>query len=168
VVVQIGLYPILVSGFGEYTIAGPIANLVGIPLTQVMILWSLLGLPIGSLIPEWAAIIMWPADRTAWLLRVTAEIVSTWTWAWWYVAKPSAMIYPVWVTFACWVASWSKPAIRWKCLAAVLCMLSLWMGESIYSKYNRPVAEVLFFDVGQGDAALIRTADGSAWLVDTG
>src|SRR5690606_37969478 len=41
VVVQIGLYPMLVSGFGEYTIAGPIANLVGIPLTQVMILWSL-------------------------------------------------------------------------------------------------------------------------------
>jgi len=168
VIVQIGLYPILVSGFGEFTVAGPIANLLGIPLTQVMILWSLFGLPIGSILPEWAPIIMWPADRAAWSLRVTAEIVSSWTWAWWYVAKPSAMIYPVWVAFACWIASWSKPALRWKCLAAVLFMLSLWMGESIYTKHNRPLAEVLFFDVGQGDAALIRTAEGSAWLIDTG
>jgi competence protein ComEC len=85
VVVQIGLYPILASEFGEYSIAGTITNMAGIPLTQVMILWSMAGLPLSVIFQDHAALMMWPADTAAWLLMHVASTAGGWGWSWWYV-----------------------------------------------------------------------------------
>lgn len=167
VVVQIGLYPILASEFGEYSMAGTLSNMAGIPLTQILILWSLIGLPLSAAIPDAASVLMWPADRAALLLMRVASVAGSWDWAWWYVARPSAMIYPTWIAAAMLVSGYSGPR-RWKLLLLFMTCLVGWKAATIHQRWTRPAAEVLYFDVGQGDAALIRTRSGANWLVDTG
>ena len=168
IVVQIGLYPILAIGFGEYSVAGAISNIVGIPLTQVVILWSLFALPISAMIPDYASLLLWPADRAAALLRLTAAQVSGWDWAWWYVAVPNPWIIGVWVSGAVFIAVWHRRLLRWKALGLLLVSMLIWGGTSLWDDWNRPALECLFLDVGQGDAALIRTHDHTYWLIDTG
>ncbi len=167
VVVQLGLYPILASEFGEYSLAGTITNMAGIPMTQLLILWSLLGLPLASLMPEMAATLMWPADRAAWILMKVASSAGSWEWSWWYVSKPDAMIYPTWFVAAMTIAG-IRGRHRWKMTALLLVCLLGWKLSVVKTDWSRPLVEVLFFDVGQGDAALIRTRSGSNWLIDTG
>lgn len=167
VVVQVGLYPILASEFGEYSMAGTAANMAGIPLTQILILWSLVGLPLSAMFPDVSMILMWPADRAAWLLMRVAAEAGSWDWAWWYVPRPSAMIYPTWVTAAMLIAG-IRGRWRWKLAILFLSSLLGWKVADLQADWSRPEAEVLFFDVGQGDAALIRTRSGANWLVDTG
>ncbi len=167
VVVQLGLYPILASEFGEYSVAGTITNMAGIPLTQVLILWSFVGLPIASALPDAAPMLMWPADRAAWLLMEVASMAGSWEWSWWYVPIPDAMIYPTWFIAAMTLAS-IRGKHRWKMSVVLLICLLGWKISVVVTNWSRPVVEVLFFDVGQGDAALIRTRTGSNWLVDTG
>ncbi len=167
VVVQIGLYPILASEFGEYSIAGTVTNMAGIPLTQVMILWSMAGLPVSALFPDIAATLMWPADKAAWLLKQVASTAGGWGWSWWFVPKPNAMIYPTWFVGAMLIAG-VRGRDRWKLSILFLVCLLGWKASSTLSNWSKPLVEVLYFDVGQGDAALIRTRNGSHWLVDTG
>ncbi len=167
VVVQIGLYPILASEFGEYSIAGTITNMAGIPLTQVMILWSIAGLPLSLIFPDLTTLLMWPADTAAWLLMRVASTAGGWGWSWWYVPKPNMMIYPTWFTGALLIAGISGRR-RWKLsILFMMCLLG-WKASSTITYWSKPLVEVLYFDVGQGDAALIRTRSGSNWLVDTG
>lgn len=167
VVVQVGLYPILASEFGEYSMAGTAANMAGIPLTQILILWSLVGLPLSALLPDASTIIMWPADRAAWLLMRVAAEAGSWDWAWWYVARPSSMIYPTWIAAAMLITG-LRGRWRWKLTILFLFSLLGWKVAELRADWSRPEAEVLFFDVGQGDAAFIRTRSGANWLVDTG
>jgi competence protein ComEC len=167
VVVQVGLYPILASEFGEYSIAGTLTNMAGIPLTQVLLLWSLVGLPLSALFPDSATIVMWPADLAASLLMVVASTAGAWDWSWWYVAKPNVMIYPIWFAGAM-LISGIQGRNRWKLFILFMVCLLAWSISSTIDTRSKPFVEVLYFDVGQGDAALIRTQDGSNWLVDTG
>ncbi len=167
VVVQIGLYPILASEFGEYSMAGTITNMAGIPLTQVMILWSMAGLPLSAVLPNMATMLMWPADRAAWLLMEVASMAGSWEWSWWYVPKPDAMIYPTWFMAAMMLAG-IRGKHRWRMSIVLLACLFGWKMSVVNTSLSKPLVEVLFFDVGQGDAALIRTRSGSNWLVDTG
>jgi competence protein ComEC len=167
VVVQIGLYPILASEFGEYSMAGTISNMAGIPLTQIMILWSMAGLPLSALFPDWSTTLMWPADRAAWLLMQVAAMAGSWEWSWWYVPKPDAMIYPTWFSGAM-VLAGIRGRYRWKLTILLMVCLLGWKVSAIKSYWNQPLVDVLFFDVGQGDAALVRTRSGSNWLIDTG
>jgi competence protein ComEC len=167
IVVQIGLYPILASEFGEYSVAGTITNMAGIPLTQVMILWSLAGLPLGALFPDMAPLIMWPADTAAWLLMKVASVAGAWEWSWWFVPKPNPMIYPSWFMGAMLIAG-IRSQNRWRLWVLFLLCLLGWIVSSTVSERSRPLVEIIYFDVGQGDASLIRTKTGSNWLVDTG
>ena len=168
IVVQIGLYPILVIGFGEYSVAGAISNIAGIPLTQVVILWSLFALPVSGLVPEYAPLLLWPADKAAALLRLTADQASSWDWAWWYVPVPNPWIVGIWISGAMFIAVWHRTHLRWKALGLLLVSVLLWGGTSLWEHWKRPRIECLFLDVGQGDATLIRTHDHRYWLIDTG
>jgi len=168
VVVQVGLYPLLVFGFGEYSISGALSNILGIPLTQVVILWSLFVLPLSALVPDYASLIMWPADRAAALLRLTAAEAGSWNWAWWYVPVPNPWIVLVWFSGAVCIAVWHRSQLRWKAFGFLLVCGLIWGGTSLWEVWRRPMLECLFLDVGQGDAALIRTWDRKYWLIDTG
>jgi len=167
VVVQIGLYPILASEFGEYSLAGTVTNMAGIPLTQVLILWSLAGLPLSMLFPDMATLLMCPADRAAWLLMEVASTAGTWDWSWWFVAKPSMWIYPTWFAGAM-LISGMRGRKRWRLSILFMVFLLCWTISATIVDRSKPLVEVFYFDVGQGDAALIRTKSGANWLIDTG
>lgn len=167
VVVQIGLYPILASEFGEYSMAGTVTNMAGIPLTQVLILWSLAGLPLSALFPNIDTLVMWPADRAAWLLMEVASTAGAWDWSWWFVAKPSMWIYPTWLAGAM-LISGLRGRERWRLSILFMVFLLGWTISATIVDRSKPLVEVLYFDVGQGDAALIRTKSGAHWLIDTG
>lgn len=56
--------------------------------------------------------------------------------------------------------------VRWKLAIATMFVASiLYIGSTVI---KRPSLDVIFFDVGQGDAALIRTPENRFMLVDTG
>ena len=76
-VVQAGLFPILAGTFGEFSIAGPLANTLGVPVTQALFLWSMLALPVSALWPVSAGYVMVPGEYLARILLWVVEVVGT-------------------------------------------------------------------------------------------
>ena len=82
VVVQAGLFPILAGTFGEFSIAGPLANTLGVPVTQALFLWSMLALPVSALWPVSAGYVMVPGEYLARILLWVVEVVGTQDASW--------------------------------------------------------------------------------------
>jgi competence protein ComEC len=66
------------------------------------------------------------------------------------------------------LAQWPRPRLRWRCIifALLLATAGVWTGT--IERGAQPTLDVLFFDVGQGDAVLVSTPGGKHILIDTG
>ncbi len=166
--VQFGLFPILATTFGEFSIAGPLANMLGVPLTQLLFLWSMFALPISFLTPYFDTWIMIPAQWIGQGLLWVAGFVGSQDWAWVQVHSMPRMLSGVWVMFIGFLGSVMVPELRWKWLVLVLGMiLTSGVSEMIEAGRGREL-EVRVLDVGQGDATIVRCPSGKVVLIDTG
>lgn len=166
--VQFGLFPILATTFGEFSIAGPVANMLGVPLTQLLFLWSMLALPLSFLIPAFDSWIMIPSEWIAHGLLLVAGFVGNQDWAWVKVHSMPEMLSGIWVMLIGLLGSVLVPELRWKWLALVLGMLLLsGVSEKIQAGRGQEL-EVRVLDVGQGDATIVRCPSGKVVMVDAG
>lgn len=166
--VQVGLFPLLAGAFGEFSVAGPVANTVGVPLTQALFLWSMVGLPLSAISPALGEWVMIPAEWMARALLWIVEVVGTQDLAWISVNEVSVLMPVIWLTGMGCLATVFIPEVRFRWLGLLLVLLCILNAGRLIEKLDPAVLEVTVFDVGQGDALLLKTPGGKHILYDTG
>lgn len=162
-VASLGLLPLGLAWFGQLALAGPLVNLVAIPLVSLVLVpacllgtagWAL-GVPGAEALLGLAAAGVeraWPA--LGWLAERPGAL-------WWGAQAPRWALPLALAGLAWWLAPRGLPA---RPLGLALCLPLLW------PPLDRPAhgeARIDVLDVGQGNAVLVRTA-GHALLVDAG
>lgn len=168
VVVQAGLYPLLTYYFGEFSIVGPVANAVVIPLLTVTV-------PAGLLISVapganttllyYAAI---PVEWTLQWVEFVADNLGGRDFSYVAINNESLFLFLFWGVLILYISSIRIPELRWKILILLLVTFNILMGELICQKNRINRIQITFLDVGQGDAIHIKTPSGKHILVDTG
>ena len=164
----LGTMPMLLWHFGRLPLAGLVLNLAAIPATALT-LGSALLMALGAALPGLGAVGGASAEVGArlllWISRTGAEWLA-WTEvggavrsAWWLGALVSLLAA---------LALFPRPRHRWRLLGttAALGCVAVWL--PVLRGETRPALDVLFFDVGQGDAALVTLPNGRRLLVDAG
>ncbi|MEX1044087.1 MAG: ComEC/Rec2 family competence protein, partial [Acidimicrobiia bacterium] len=148
VAAQLAVAPLLLAVFGTVPLLSPLANLVAIPLVTVATGVAGTGSALG----------------VGWLVAI-AEVLAEGFVAVARVAAPWPQL--TYVSFAAVVAG-AAVCVRFRrvrLLAA--CVAAIVVAASMVSSAAAPSRGVVFFDVGQGDAALVRLS-GFTILIDGG
>src|SRR5690606_17592220 len=165
----LGTAPALLYHFGRLPLAGLALNLVAIPATAVVLFGGL-----GCVV--FAGWLPWVADAFAGLAEfATAVLLMTsrlgaehlaWTLLRGYVQDPWFVSATAALLAA--FALWRRPRGRWGLTGGAmgLCAVGLWAG--IGRGDARPHLDVVFLDVGQGDATVLALPSGRHVLVDAG
>lgn len=168
VVVQLGLYPLQVYYFGEVSMISPVANALFVPLLGLIVPFSLICILISSVLPAIGAILNFPANLFLETMNAFVQWSTGFEWAWMEIEKPSLLLFPLWVSLILFIASWRVPEMKWKMLNISLLLICLIQLQHLIGQVQHRDLKVIFFDVGQGDAALIQTPNGKNVLMDAG
>ena len=162
----LGTAPVLLKHFGSFSLSGFLLNPIAIPLTALTLLGGLQAAllattPLGSVAGNSASFF---ADLligvTDWGSKnIPAEILA------------DHFFDLTWITMgvvAIGVSCWNVARYRGKMVIMWVLIHVLFLGIRIFSDTMGPGMDVVFVDVGQGDAAVIRGPCGTTFLVDTG
>jgi competence protein ComEC len=167
-VVQLGLFPILIYYFGEFSIAGPIANALVVPLLSFTVPVGLLLSVLSPIhLPLFQMGIMPVTYSLDWIHGV-AESIGTMDYSYITIENSLTTLFFVWFAAIMVIATIRMPELRWKMVILLLASLNIMAIEKIIKSPANKTMEVTILDVGQGDAAHIVTPNGKHLLVDAG
>lgn len=167
-IVQVGLFPLLAYYFGEFSLVGPLANAFVIPFLGIAVPFGLVFLLIVPFAPSLAQTLNYPVDIFLQWLHTFVDFAANLPWSWVQVHVDGLLFFGIWITIICLIASLPIPKLRWKFLTVLLLAGCLHQGSSIIRKLSPATLKLTFFDVGQGDAALITTPNNKHFLIDVG
>lgn len=161
--------PVLLAHFGHVPLAGVGLNLVAIPATALTLGGGLLAVATAAWVPAaadafgaaagfFAGLVLetgaWGERWLGWTL-LEGQVRSGWTLA----ALGAGLLALAWV---------ESPRRRWRTGGAALACATLAVWVPLARAPNGPTLDVVFLDVGQGDAVLLRMPNGRHLLVDAG
>lgn len=165
----LGTLPVLLYHFGAVSLAGLALNLVAIPITFLTLTAGLATVVGGSASVFAGDAFGSAADLLSRALLFTASAGdAAFSWAvvsvrlrngWFLLALVTALLVPV---------RWAYPRSRWRLAAATLLLVAGGVWSDLLQGRYRPGLDVIFFDVGQGDAALVTFPNRSRLLIDAG
>ncbi len=164
----LGTMPVLLWHFGRLPLAGLVLNLAAIPATALTLGSGLLTVaftPLAGLASATGAAAQLGATTLLWISRTGAE------WLDW--SNVGVTVHSLWVVTALVaglvaLALGPRPRHRWRMIGVTLALAAVAVWQPVFRGEHAPTLEVLFFDVGQGDAALLRLPSGRHVLVDAG
>ena len=168
IVVQAGLFPLLVYYFGEFSVIGPIANALVVPLLSITVpvalLFSILS-PIDIIATETAIMPIefafdWIHGVASYLGSLEASYIT--------ISSYSLSLFLIWIMAILFIATLRIPVVRWKIFIMLLCTLNIFLIEQLIKEDHHQSMVVTFLDVGQGDSVHIKTPAGKHILLDTG
>jgi competence protein ComEC len=168
VVVQGGLFPVLTYYFGEFSIAGPVANAFVIPLMTVAVPAGLFYSVLPQIFFPFTTYAVFPVEWSLGWVEGVAEYIGSSDWSYFSFTNDSGLLFLLWLILILFLASSRIPEMKWKLLICVLFVLNLFMLEQTFKKSGDPVLRITFLDVGQGDAIHIQTPSQKHILVDAG
>jgi competence protein ComEC len=163
--------PITAFAFGTVAPIGVLANLVAIPLGAIAVPGAIFALGLSAVLPALGAWLAAGSGVVLALLDLVAgaaaaipggHIISAPGW-------PAALAWCALLFVAWWL--WHSPRHRWVLAARVALVVSVVSWGSLLFRGPRDrdgVLTVHFLDVGQGDAAVLRTPAGHWVLIDGG
>jgi len=181
---EVALLPIASSVFSRVTFAGLVLNFGAIPLMAVAQLAGMAVVPLALVWPAGARLVGWIAYAGAEGLVRIAALVTLVPWSTWRVPPPGTIAIAVY--YAAVIAAWTlwqrrsagqrrrePPGSKVPLLAVTAGAIAagLWMVvpvRALWSGSGDGRLHVTFLDVGQGDAALVRTPHGASVLIDAG
>lgn len=168
VAATLGTMPVLAWHFGHVGLAGLVLNLPAIPLTFATLASGLLMAVVGGFWSFGAAAFGASADLAATALLGTAERGNA-TLGWFSLHGywRSGFGVAAFVLALVALVQWPRPRVRWRCVIAAGVLGLVPVFAPLLDRAP-PALDLLFFDIGQGDAALIRTPSGRHVLVDVG
>lgn len=167
-IVQMGLFPLLAYYFGEFSVVGPLANAFVIPILGIAVPAALFLIAISRLFPATAQLLNFPVDYFLAKLAQMVELTASWPWSWVQVQIDSLIFFGIWIMLIFFISSLPIPKLRWKMLGILLLFLCLDQSTTFIRKLQAPTLTLTVFDVGQGDASLVKTPSGKHILIDTG
>lgn len=165
----LGTMPVLLAHFGRASAAGLVLNLPAIPMTAATLAAGVLVVLTGGWWPAAAGVFGAAADALATLLLYTAaagdDVLG---WAVVHARVASPWVLAALAAALLMLAQWPRPRHRWRLGIAALALgtVALWLG--VLGGARTPRLDVLFFDVGHGDAVLLRLPNGRHLLIDAG
>ncbi len=167
-VLQIGLFPVQVYYFNEVSLVSPLSNLIFVPLLSFFLPLSLICTLISYVLPDPAIFIN---HLNSWYFNVMiyySEWIAGSELAWKSFSLSNPLIWAVWLSGILFMSHFRFRRVRWPLLCLFLGSLIACQGYEIGMIRTQNKLEVTYFDVGQGDAALIQSPGDSNILIDTG
>lgn len=168
VLVQAGLFPILAVYFGEFSLMGPVANALVVPLLGAVVPAGLLMSICGPWLGDAASLLTIPIGWSLRWIGVVATSAGGTSWSYLSVDNLTYWIFPVWICLVLTVAAVRIPGIRWKLSILLLSTVNILLVDLMVEKRAQNRLTLTMLDVGQGDAIHIETPSGKHILVDAG
>lgn len=174
VIASIITAPITAAHFGSLPLYGIMVNLVAIPLVIVIVnvgITAIIAILMGSLAVPLAVLLSFFTGITLMILSGLTKFVSSLPYA--SIVTGDIPILAG-VCFGIWLYVISRSGGREKFKKAILyiplivLLLHTWYSLLRNVHFGEKESSVIFFDVGQGDAALVRYGMSHHFLIDTG
>jgi competence protein ComEC len=167
---QLAVIPFLVYYFHQLSPCSLIANVVVVPIIEIILIITLGGLVLSFIVPPLGSILLIAASLVLWPCLVITDWIAGWGWA--TIAVPKTPVYMAIVYYlAVWTILKFYPlqdlSVENRKICGILCVLVL-LGQQGFNLFLTQGFEVYFLDVGQGDSALVITPERKSILVDTG
>ncbi len=178
--IQLWLEPLLALNFNRMSWVSPLANLIIVPFSSV-VLAAGISASMASGLPFCGSTLLDIAGRLASLLLSSATTISSISGSWQRCPTPSAswVLGGILLLFFWGIFEWRRRWIPYIYVVALLACLSCGSTPEFFAllRQNPPAGagqisrsnlSFTFLDVGEGDSIVIRFPDGQLWLVDAG
>jgi competence protein ComEC len=166
---QLAAMPAVVHHFGILSLSALPANLLATWLVGATVLLGMAGVAAAAVWPPAACLCLRPAGLAASLIDLLARRLAALPGSCLWVAQPHPLVEAAGYAGLVMAAVGLSRGTRGLCRAGLgLLALFLLVALAPWQWWQGSSLQVWFLDVGQGDAALVRTPCGRALLIDTG